>query len=665
MKRLFNRLYYFVETFFQRGAPYQLLAVALVLIALSAIGGWVVFEFSPQFDDLSKSMWWAFLRLTDPGYLGDDEGTLPRVVSTILTVSGAVLFFGALVAIMTNGLSRFMSYLASGRSRIFEKEHILIIGWHGRIHAVVEELIRSEERVVTRLGRTRLPAIVILTNEYRSDLVTELRTKLPNEVRGEARILVRSGNPLEAESLERVDFARASSIILLSHADFETPRHFSDMTLVKVLMSLRAQAQDVPADELPNVVLDIAIPANKLLAESVGWHRTEAIANVEFMSRLLCQSIRQPGLSQVYLHLLTDMYGESIFLVEAEELGVTGKTLREVVHCMEEAVPIGFMKALGGPFEKEQRLRLMKLDDPVEADDELICISPDIRSIRHGYIADRGDRLRDELEKAASSRRLKDGGQSRERAPRKVLVVGWSHLVRPLLAELGAYHGEEFAITIVSERNTEDVLAQLRSLASRLENITVDAVQSGLNSVDEVRKVGAEAFDNIVLLSPEFIQDPLLSDAETVMAFVLINRYLKDAAPDYDVAFLAELNDEDNQPLLQLNRPADILITQEIVSHLLSQVSVRRALAWVYEELFTFGGSEISFRAFDDFVDTIVQSDVDFDECQAACLSVGRVAIGYQLAEAHDELEPGVHLNPPRKLRIQPQEGDRLIVIDV
>jgi hypothetical protein len=665
MKRLFNRLYYFVETFFQRGAPYQLVALALVLAILSVAGGWVVFEFSPQFTDFSKSVWWAFLRLTDPGYLGDDEGTLPRIVSTVLTVSGAVLFFGALVAIMTNGLSRFMSYLASGRSQIFERQHILIIGWHARIHAIVEELIRSEERVITRLGRARLPAIVILTNDYRADLLTELRAKLPKEVRDEARILVRSGNPLEAESLERVDFARASAIILLSHADFETPRHFSDMTLVKVLMSLRAQARDVPPDDLPNVVLDIAVPANKLLAESVGWHRTEAIANVEFMSRLLCQSIRQPGLSQVYLHLLTDMYGESIYLVEADGLGVTGKPLREVIHCMKEAVPIGYMKALEGPFEKEERLRLMELDEPLEAGDELICIAPTIRSIRHGYAAGRGEELRTQLEKVASSSRLEDGGQARERAPREVLLIGWSHLVRPLLGELGAYHREEFAITIVTERDTRDVLAQLRPLESRLDNLTVDAVQSGLNSIDEVRQIGAEHFDNIALLSPEFIQDPLLSDAETVMAFVLINRYLEEVAPDAQVAFLAELNDEDNQPLLQLNRPADILITQEIVSHLLSQVSVRRALAWVYEELFTYGGSEISFRPFDDFIDTVVQPDVDFDECQAACLSVGRVAIGYQLAEPRDELEQGVHLNPPRDFRFEPQEGDRLIVVDV
>jgi hypothetical protein len=667
MKRLFNRLYYFVETFFVRGALYQLLAVAMGLIAISTLGGWIVFEFSPQFDDLPKSVWWAFLRLTDTGYLGDDEGALPRTVSTILTVSGAVIFLGALIAVMTNALGRFMNHLAQGRSKIFEREHLLILGWHPRIHAIVEELIHSEERVVNRLGRSHLPAIVILTKEHRPNLVTNLRAKLPPDIRDEGRILSRTGNPLEVESLERVDFTRSSAIILVSQASFDTPRHFSDMSLIKILMSLRAQTDGLEPGELPNVVIDIATPANKLLAESVGWQRTEAIASVEFMSRLLCQSIRQPGISQVYLHLLTDTYGESIFLVEADRVKadkVAGKTIAEIIHTFERAIPIGFMKMAGSVHKKEARLRLMKFDEPLEPYDEIICISPSIRSISESHHPSRSDRLRERLSKIVSSRQLADGGASVERAVRRVLLVGWSHLIRPLLTELSAYQGERFEVTIVSEREASEIETTVKSFNDRLENLDVSAVQSGLNTIEEVRQIRPEDFDNIALLSPTFIEDPLLSDAETVMAFVLIDRHLRECESETDVAFLAELNDEDNQPLLTLNRQADVLITQEIVSHLLSQVAVRRALAWVYEELFTYGGPEISFRPFAEIVDLDTHPEIDFDECQAACVQRGRVAIGYQFSGHRASFESGVHLNPERDVTVAPKATDRLIVIE-
>ena len=62
--------------------------------------------------------WWAFLRLTDPGYLGDDEGNWRRVVSTWLTVSGYVLFMGTLIAILTQWLNRTMRALEQGLTPI-------------------------------------------------------------------------------------------------------------------------------------------------------------------------------------------------------------------------------------------------------------------------------------------------------------------------------------------------------------------------------------------------------------------------------------------------------------------------------------------------------------------------------------------------------------------
>ncbi len=665
MKRLFNRIYYFVESWILRGTPYQVVAALLVVVAVSVFGGWVVFAFSPQFNDFSQAVWWAFLRLTDSGYLGSDTGALPRTVSTVLTMMGFVIFTGALIAILTNGLSRFMSHLASGRSKIFEKEHILIIGWHQRLHAIVEELVRAKERVTTQLGRVRMPAIVVLVKEFRPDLLAELRDKLPEELRDEARILLRSGNPLEAESLERVDFSRASSIILLSQASSTVPRHFSDMTLVKILMSLRAQATQVPDHKLPNVVLDIAVPANKILAESVGWHRTEAIAGAEFMSRLLCQSLRHPGLSQVYLHLLTDMYGESLHLIRAAELGAGGQTIRQIAHNLERAIPIGFLKSARSQFSKEDRLRLMQLDEPVAGDDELICVAPSIESIADCYDPKRAARLQPRLETVPCAGLLADGGKPDSRGPRRILLVGWSNLVRPLIEEIGSYHQDAFEITLVTELEPHEVDSQLRVAARRFDNIEISVVQSGLNSIEEVRQVRAEDFDNIALLSPEFIKNPLLSDAETVMAFVLFDRYLKQVEPDHDIAFLAELNDEDNQPLLRLSRPADILITQEIVSHLLSQVAVRRALAWVYEELFTFRGSEISFRSFQDVLDLSDDPQVTFDQCQEACLRCGRVAIGYKLAAPRASFAQGVHMNPRRDAAFVPGEGDRLIVVEV
>ena len=77
-----------------RGAQYRLLVVAALIGVISVIGGALAMLVAGAFESFGEALWWAFLRLTDPGYLGDDEGTWIRTVSTALTVAGYVVFLG-------------------------------------------------------------------------------------------------------------------------------------------------------------------------------------------------------------------------------------------------------------------------------------------------------------------------------------------------------------------------------------------------------------------------------------------------------------------------------------------------------------------------------------------------------------------------------------------
>lgn len=96
-----NNNYFFLERQFIKGAHYQLLIVAALTGLMSIIGGILVLPTGEPLDDLGESVWWAFLRLSDLGYLGDYEGAWRRIISTIITFAGYVVFLGALVAIIT------------------------------------------------------------------------------------------------------------------------------------------------------------------------------------------------------------------------------------------------------------------------------------------------------------------------------------------------------------------------------------------------------------------------------------------------------------------------------------------------------------------------------------------------------------------------------------
>ena len=633
MNRLFNRLYYLTETLLMRSPGYQLLLVALVIIALSVVGGAVVhFAYPLAYRDTGEAIWWAFLRLTDPGYLGDDHGVVPRVVSTFLTVAGYVVFLGALVAIMTTWLDRLMAFLGSGRSPIFERRHILIIGWNDRIHALVEEVVHSSQRL---LDDSAKPAVVILCESFSQSIHHELLQKLDPEVRRHCRLLVRSGNPLEAESLQRVDYTHARSVILISQARGERAQgQLSDMTLAKVLMTLKSMAPDLASP--PNVVVEVSNPTNKLLLESVGWeHHTEAIVGEEILGRLFCQTVRFPGLSKVYRRLLTDSFRDSILLVPAATVDAVGKRLADLVDCLPLGIPIGKLPIHG--FQSD--VRLIDFDTVLSQDDMLVVVA----SARGG---NQGEAPRPSVEDGSILGRVDGEGQP---PVRRILCVGWSTLLTAFLGETTDYQHETFQVTLLWDGEVPRERERLMRLAESHPNLELTFRLGDLGDDEEVRRLQPENFDTIVLLSDQR-RDALLSDAETVLHYVLLDRHFRRLGRD--VWFVVELNDEDNRPLIA-GRDVDVILSGEILSHLLAQVAIHRSLAWIYEELFSKGGSELRLVGVDSF--TGVEGELDFGRCQKACLAQRSVAVGVRR-------ESDVLLHPKSSERIS--GGDKLIVVE-
>ncbi|MYF16648.1 MAG: hypothetical protein F4215_04335, partial [Gemmatimonadetes bacterium] len=70
--RVKNYLKFRVERLLLSGAHSRLLFIATLIGIVAVGGGLLVQGTDAPFDDRETAIWWAFLRLTDPGYLGDD-----------------------------------------------------------------------------------------------------------------------------------------------------------------------------------------------------------------------------------------------------------------------------------------------------------------------------------------------------------------------------------------------------------------------------------------------------------------------------------------------------------------------------------------------------------------------------------------------------------------
>jgi len=585
------RSQFLLERFLLRGAQYRLLFIAAVIGLLSVLAGLLVLP-SGTFDSFPDAVWWAFLRLSDPGYLGDDEGVFVRVVSTALTVTGYVVFLGSLVAIMTQWLNSTMARLESGMTPVRRQHHVVILGFTNRTVSMIRELLLSEERVhrFLRLRGARALHIVILVDEVTPALRQQFRDEL-GALWDEHRITLRSGSALREDHLDRVDVLRAA-VVLLPGSDLREAGESGvglDTRTVKTLLTLDQAVRDRGVERGPLVVAEIHDSRKVPLARRAYGGPAEFVASDAVLSRLLAQNLRHPGLSHVYGELLSQDDGNEIYLPDAEEL---------------EGVPV---EELAGAFPKGVVLGLLRADG--NGVTPLLNPEPGVR-------VDRGDRVvvlaRQWSDVQAPARGMPAAvprGSGRlppgPARPRRVLLLGWSPKVPALVRELGTYRDGGWEVDIFSRidparrhhilvrHGLEGPEGSGAGGEAEGGGVQVRHLAGDFTVHDELVRARPLDYDGIIVLGGDAHRSGGEADARTILGALLLQEMAATAARPPGI--LVELLDPENRRLLERG-PAEVLVTPILVSHVLAQVALRRDLQKVFEDLFTAGGPEISFH---------------------------------------------------------------------
>jgi ion channel POLLUX/CASTOR len=640
-RHLANRLKFLLERLVLRGAHYRLLIIAALIGAISVLAGLAIHLLGAGVEGgLPGAVWWAFLRLSDPGYLGDDVGTARRLVSTLLTVLGYVLFLGALIAIMTQWLNERMRALEAGLTPIAQREHVLIIGWTSRTPAIVRELVTAEARVRRFLQArgARSLRIAILAEEVTTRLGVELRERLGPRW-NERQVIFRSGSPLRTEHLQRVDFIHAGVVILpASDLGGSGPEH-ADTRTIKTLLSMANHPHAPGAADLPLAVAEIFDSRHTDVARRAYRGPVEVLASDAIVARLLAQNVRHAGLSDVYGELLTHDRGNEIYVRSCGELA--GLQFHTARTRFEEAVLLGIVRPAADDF-------IPFLNPPpgtvLEETDRLVLLA-------RSYAAT--------APAAAAGRPLPAAAAAplplpRPDRARRVLLLGWNHKVPALLRELESCDAEAFDVTIMSTipAHRRQVLLQRHDV--HLARTAVRHIEADFATPAVLDQVDVPAHDNVVLLGSDRFETGEESDARSIVGYLLLRDRIRDGGP----AVLVELLDPGNMVLFR-DMPGEFLISPVILSHMLAQVALRRELRAVFDELFGPGGAEIVFRSPDAL--GLGQADADFREVSAAAAARGEVALGVRTAGAGRR--PVVALNPPPEQRWVLGTGDAVIVL--
>ncbi len=641
--RFIDRVKFFVERQFVKGALFQLLVVGAIIALISITGGLLAFP-AGEGEDVGDAVWWAFLRLTDPGYLGDDEGSWLRFVSTLLTVSGYVVFMGTLVAILTRSLIARMTALERGLTPVAFRNHVVILGWNSRTLPLIRELLSASGTMRQHLlggGSSRLK-LVVLAEDMSAVQAEELRAE-PGIGRKARQIVLRSGSPLQPDALHRAACLNAAAVIIPSGSHELNSLVSSDVETIKALMSLDAQARSQKVSR-PFVVVEIQDLRKLSIARRAYDGPLQVVTGDATIASLMAQNLMHPGLSEVYNELLTDQSGNEFYVRSGDHYA--GESLASIAMRCPRAVVCGLLHR----EDEDWRVHLNASSDTiVEATDKVVFIAPEFRDTEP--LKATGYRLNPVERKSLGDKRKPTGRVSRK----KVLILGWNERLPALMHELGSYRQYRFELDIVSivpveERETSIFRYHMGDVRAQCRHIETDFMQEG-----ELYDIEPAQYDSVVLISSDRLSSGEEADARAIVGQSILEEHLNNVSDPPQL--LLELSDPDNAILLGHQR-GETIISPLILSHLLAQVALRPELRLVFDELFTEGGAEVFFRSPKDYG---IQGSLPFWRLETMAGERGETALGVYYHEARNGRR--LQLNPERDAALDISPQDQLVIL--
>lgn len=607
--------------------------LAIVSLLIVLIAGTILFITGTSYGDDTgwvEQAWNSLMRTFDAGNMADDgapgEGTAPnwvlRIVALTVTVGG-IFIVSTLIGTITSGMEGAIEEMRKGRSRVLESNHTLILGWSPKIFTIISELLIANEN-------KKKPRIVIMADRDKVEMEDEIRQKFPTTKN--TKVICRTGSPLDLDDLKVANPHEAKSIIIVSPEDAEQP----DVYVIKSILALTNNPERRKEDY--HIVAELREDKNMEAGELVGGQEASLILSSDLIARVTAQTCRQSGLSVVYTELM-DFDGAEIYF--NEEAKLVGKTYRQTIDAYEDSAVMGFMKKDGTVMINPP------MDTIIEKGDQIIAITEDDESL---IVADKAAPAPDK----ANIRE----GQRIPAGKERTLVLGWNEKGIMIVSELDNYVGAGSEVLVVSDVSTsEEDSAELKTLLSKQSLTYKNASITERNILDEIK---ADSFDHIIILcsNEKPVQE---ADAEVLITLLHLRNIAEQTGKNLSI--VSEMRDVRNRALAEIAKADDFIVSDKLVSLLLSQISENKHLEKVFKDLFRSEGSEIYIRDIKDYVQP--GKPVDFYTVIEAAAGRGETAIGYRIVEHAQNAEKayGVVVNPKKSNKVTYKDIDKVIVL--
>jgi voltage-gated potassium channel Kch len=473
--------------------------------------------------------------------------------------------------------------------------------------------------------------IVVLANKDKVEMEDEIRERV--ETRGKTRIICRNGIPIDPNDIEIASPHQAKSIIVLPPEN-EDP----DTDVIKTVLAITNNPNR--RAEKYHIVTQIRHAKNLNVLKMVGANdNVQAILTGDLIARIVAQTSRQSGLSVVYTELM-NFGGDEIYF--KHEPGLAGKTFGEALLAYEDSCVMGLRRADG-------RLQLSPpMDSRIEGGDQIFALAADDDTIR---MSDLNPIPADETVIRSSREPLTS-------KPEKCLILGWNRSGTTIVHELDNYVPAGSQVTVVAD--IYNIEKQIRAQGGKLKNQKLVVMEGETTDRDLLNKLHVEDYDHVIVLAYSTLE-PLEADAKTLVTLL----HLRDMAVRDETPFsiVSEMLDLRNRELAEATQVDDFIVSEHLVSLMMSQLSENAELFDVFTDIFDPEGAEIYLKPIGDYVTT--GQAVNFYTVTEAARRRGETALGYRIeSESNDSSKAyGVHTNPKKSLQVKFVPEDKVIVI--
>ena len=607
---------YWFDNLMSKGTASLLLLLAVITSLVVVTGGLLTVALGGADGSggasAGSSIWFTLMHTISTGVLTKEEGTFAYLaVMTIVTLTG-MFITSFLIGTISNGIKEKVTSLQRGKSRVIETGHTVVIGFDENIISILEELVMANEN-------SHDAVCVVIADKDKVEMEEIIKDRLPDT--GNLHIVCRSGQPDSLTDLKICSLDTCRSIIVNLNDDV--------MTLKTILVC------ESLLDEYGNskAYITATIRDREVLqpAKIAGGERSEILNFQKTIARLMIQSGRHPGMSEIFSELLS-FRGNEIYVGAYDE--AAGLSIGEINLRLANATAIGVL-GVG------QSLFTHNPDYVLQPGDQLI------------WIAEDDDPLKLQGRAEADPDSFSHEPDAPEE-PHTILVLGGSDILRQFLIEDDMFAPAGSQVIIAAEPGRID--ASTLPEPAALKNVKVDLRECSILKRNVLEKLVEEDPSCIVLMADTEL-DAEAADARTLMLQLLLTDIAKEIGAE--LPLIIEMNTRRNQLLSQRMRATDFVIGSSITAKMMAQISEHRSKKDILNDLISYDGSAIYMKPVTRYIKT--NTPVDYYTLGASAARYNEIAIGYKKSDENGSFS--IVLNPHGREKMTFNDRDDLILI--